>query len=119
MFESFYSRHTPELGTNRFAGIGIGARGAKMSAGAGASPPGLVVPPGLRTSTYLLLGPDEKQSHQSDATDASLCTLNSPAFRENMLTGGPPPGGPPGTPGLGIRGIEGKPDGGGARGLLW
>lgn len=35
-----------------------------------------------------------------------------------MLTGGPPPGGPPGTPGLGIWGIEGKPDGGGARGLL-
>lgn len=52
--------HTPELGTNRFAGMGIGAKGAKMSAGAGANPPGLAVLLGFRTSTYLLLVPEKK-----------------------------------------------------------
>lgn len=43
---------------------------------------------------------------------------NSPAFLENMLTGGPPPGGPVGPPGPGIGAILGKPEGGGGGGLL-
>lgn len=33
-----YCWQAPELGTNRFAGICIGAKGAKMSAGLGANP---------------------------------------------------------------------------------
>lgn len=55
-------RHTPELGTNRFAGMVMGARGAKMSAGAGANPPGLAVLLGFRTSTYLLFVPDKDRN---------------------------------------------------------
>lgn len=49
----------PELGTNRFAGMDIGAKGAKMSAGLGASPElaGLL---GFRTSTYFCLVPEGK-----------------------------------------------------------
>lgn len=55
--------HAPELGTNRLVGIGIGARGAKMSTGgAGANPPGLAVLLGFRTSTYLLLAPEKKET---------------------------------------------------------
>lgn len=43
--------------------MGIGARGAKMSAGgAGANPPGLAVLLGFRTSTYLLLAPEKKEN---------------------------------------------------------
>lgn len=47
------------------AGIGIGAKGAKRSAGAGANPPGLAVLLGFRTSTYLLLVPEKKQTDLS------------------------------------------------------
>lgn len=74
-----------------------------MSAGAGAIPPGLAVLLGFNTSTYLLL---------------------VPAFLENMLTEGPPLGGPGGPPGPGgpagpgIGAILGKPEGGGGGGLL-
>lgn len=42
--------------------MAIGARGAKMSAGAGANPPGLAVLLGFRTSTYLLLVPEKKET---------------------------------------------------------
>lgn len=45
--------------------MAIGARGAKMSAGAGANPPGLAVLLGFRTSTYLLLVPEKKETHLS------------------------------------------------------
>lgn len=40
----------------------MGARGAKMSAGAGANPPGLAVLLGFRTSTYLLFVPDKDRN---------------------------------------------------------
>lgn len=46
-------------------------------------------------------------------------TLFSPAFRENMLRGGPPLGGAAGPPGPGIGAILGKPEGGGGGGLLY
>lgn len=42
--------HTPEFGTNTLAGMGMGARGANRSEGAGTAPLALV-PPGFRTST--------------------------------------------------------------------
>lgn len=45
--------------------MGIGAKGAKMSTGAGGNPPGLAVLLGFRMSTYLLLVPEKKQTHQS------------------------------------------------------
>lgn len=45
--------------------MAIGAKGAKISAGAGADPPGLAVLLGFRTSTYLLLVPEKKETHLS------------------------------------------------------
>lgn len=62
MFVCFWN--TPELGTNRLAGMGIGARGAKISTGAGADPAGLAVLLGFRTSTYLLLTPENKRTSE-------------------------------------------------------
>lgn len=55
------SCHTPELGTNRLAGMAMGAKGAKMSTG-GAPPLGLMVLLGFKTSTYLLLVPKERDT---------------------------------------------------------
>lgn len=60
--------NVPELGTNRFADMGIGAKGAKMSAGAGANPAGFAVLPGFRTSTYRLLTPEEKKKFERQVT---------------------------------------------------
>lgn len=45
-------------------------------------------------------------------------TIISPAFLENMLTGGPLLDGAPGPAGPGICGMLGKPEGGGGGGLL-
>lgn len=45
--------------------MGIGAKGAKMSAGAGANPLGLTVLLGFRTSTYLLFVPEKKETYLS------------------------------------------------------
>lgn len=45
-------------------------------------------------------------------------TFTLPAFRENMLTGGPLLGGAPGPAGPGICAMAGKPVGGGGGGLL-
>lgn len=42
----------------------IGARGAKMSTGAGANPPGLAALLGFRTSTYLLLVPENTETQE-------------------------------------------------------
>lgn len=42
--------YTPEFGTNKFAGIGIGANGANRSDGAGTAPLEFA-PFGFRTST--------------------------------------------------------------------
>lgn len=79
-------------------GMVIGARGAKISAGAGASPPDLLaVLLGFKTSTYLFF---------------------VPALRENMLTGGPPLGGEIDAVGPGIEDITGKPEGGGGGGFI-
>lgn len=58
----FYS---PEFGTNMFAGIGIGASGAKRSDGAGAAVPGDLAPLGFRMSTYRALLPAGKEANVS------------------------------------------------------
>jgi len=67
---------TPELGTNRFAGMDIGARGAKMSAGAGANPPGFAILLGFRTSTYRLLVPEKEERNTWRLLDLFLRTCN-------------------------------------------
>lgn len=145
--------------------MGIGARGAKRSAGAGTEPAGwLLVPPGFRKSTYLLLVPatvnrsverssegfsdyrspppprlsrlraqrnsrGEIQIMEESSTplprerDPPLSShtkikVSSPAFLENMLTCGPPLGGPAAPPGAARGAIVGKLDGGGGSGLF-
>lgn len=47
---AFLRHYSPEFGTNTFAGMGIGANGAKRSDGAGTAPDGLA-PLGFKMST--------------------------------------------------------------------
>lgn len=79
--EFIFTQHSPELGTNRFAGMGIGAKGAKMSAGAGANPPGLAVLLfGFRTSTYRLLVPERKETHLSGKKQSKVWKLTKQLY---------------------------------------